>query len=167
MNKTMLTAALLMAAAPVMASNGVTGIWHLQDSNNTQATLDSAVEDVVAEMNFFIRPLARPVLKKETQICSTWMLATDEANFVWQCDDKTPGELALTANKMETMSDDGRLITGTLRHESEQIVTILESDRGKRTNVWKLVNDKEMKYTTTLESEKLPKPLTWTLTYTR
>jgi hypothetical protein len=78
-----------------------------------------------------------------------------------------PGELALTANKSEMMSDDGRLITGTLQQSDNRMVTILESDRGKRTNVWQMVSDMELQYTTTLESDKIPKPLTWTLTYTR
>ena len=167
MKKTILAAGLMTLAGHTMAATNVAGIWHLQDSANTQATLDAAVEDVVKEINFFIRALARPVLQKETQICNTWVLATNETHFLWQCDENIPGELLLTANKSETMSDDGRLISGTLAQTEQQIITILESDRGKRTNVWAKVNDNVMHYTTTLESDKIPKPLTWTLTYTR
>lgn len=143
------------------------GAWSLQDADNTQVKLDAAVEDVVKEINFFIRALARPVLEKETQICNTWLLATDTTQFLWQCDDNPPGELALNANSSEMMSDDGRLILGTLQKTDNRISTILESDRGKRTNVWEIVSENEMHYTTTLESDKIPKPLTWTLTYTR
>jgi len=40
------------------------GQWVLQDADSTQAKLDVAVENVAQEMNFFIRALARPVLKK-------------------------------------------------------------------------------------------------------
>ncbi|NLQ17242.1 hypothetical protein HGG82_06335 [Marinomonas sp. M1K-6] len=148
----------------VQAAN-LEGTWVLQDADNTQAKLDAAVEDVVKEINFFIRALARPVLEKETQICNTWLLATDATQFLWQCDESPPGELALSANKSEMMSDDGRLIHGTLQQSEDRVATILESDRGKRTNVWQIVSDNEMRYTTTLESDKIPKPLTWTLTY--
>ncbi|MFQ3187202.1 hypothetical protein [Marinomonas primoryensis] len=143
------------------------GAWSLQDADNTQVKLDAAVEDVVKEINFFIRALARPVLEKETQICNTWLLATDTTQFLWQCDDNPPGELTFNANSSEMMSDDGRLILGTLQKTDNRISTILESDRGKRTNVWQIVSENEMHYTTTLESDKIPKPLTWTLTYTR
>lgn len=156
----------------VLLSSGVQalsleGAWRLQDADNTQAKLDAAVEDVVKEINFFIRALARPVLEKETQICNTWLLATDATQFLWQCDDNPPGELALSANNTEMMSDDGRLITGTLQKTDDRISTILASDRGTRTNVWQIVSDNEMHYTTTLDSDKIPKPLTWTLTYIR
>jgi hypothetical protein len=152
---------------PGMASADLSGVWKLQDANDTQGTLDSAIEGVVQEMNFLIRGIGRSVLKRETHVCDSWMLATTDESFLWQCDEIPANELALSANRTETMSDDGRLITGSYKEGDRYVATILESERGIRTNLWRQVNDNELEYTTTLESDKMPKPLTWKLKYTR
>jgi len=156
-----------MFACHAWAASPIEGTWYLQDKANTQAKLDMAVEESAKKINFFIRALARPVLEKEAKICETWALSSDDTNFIWQCGDKKASELVLSANKSKTLSDDGREILGSLERSEERIVVVLESDRGKRTNKWVMRNENELEYSATLESSKLPKPLTWTLTYTR
>ncbi|EAQ64880.1 hypothetical protein MED121_10969 [Marinomonas sp. MED121] len=169
MKKPILPAVMLASvfSMPSMAEVPLSGVWTLQDSNNTQETLDSAIEGVVQEMNFLFRAIGRTVLKRETHVCHSWMLATTDESFLWQCDEIPANELALSANQTETMSDDGRLITGSYKEGDRYVATILESERGKRTNLWRMVSENELEYTTTLESDKIPKPLTWKLTYTR
>ena len=169
MKKPILPAMILASALsiPAVASTDISGVWTLQDNNNTQETLESAIEGVVQEMNFLFRALWRTVLKRETQVCSSWMLATTDESFLWQCDEIPANELALSANQTETMSDDGRLITGSYKEGDRYVATILESERGIRTNLWRMINENELEYTTTLESDKMPKPLTWKLKYTR
>lgn len=167
--KPILSAAILASviSMPSLASTDISGVWKLQDNNNTQETLESAIEGVVQEMNFLFRAIGRTVLKRETHVCHSWMLATTDESFLWQCDDIPANELALSANKTETMSDDGRLITGSYKEGDRYVATILESERGIRTNLWRMINENELEYTTTLESDKIPKPLTWKLKYTR
>ena len=142
------------------------GQWVLQDADSTQAKLDVAVENVAQEMNFFIRALARPVLKKQTQICHQWLLGVQEKQFQWQCDDAEVDTIPLTASAEVIKKDEeGVEISGTYQQTSDSVVVILESERGKRTNTWKQVTDSELLFTVKLESEKLPTPLTWSLTY--
>ncbi|MBJ7536473.1 hypothetical protein I8J31_02125 [Marinomonas sp. C1424] len=148
------------------AAADIDGVWHLQNADNTQAQLDEAVESVVKEMNFFIRALARPVLKKQTQICQDWKLSSTPDQFMWQCDDIEADTISVTAQGEVIKVDDEEIeIMGTFKETSDSVITILESERGIRTNTWQQVSDNELLYTTKLESEKLPKPLTWTLSY--
>jgi len=144
------------------------GKWMLQNADNAQAKLDVAVENVAKEMNFFIRALARPVLKKQTQICNQWLLAWQEKQFQWQCDDAETDTIPLIANGEVIKTDEEDVeISGTYQQTSDAVVVVLESERGKRTNTWKQVGENELLFTVKLESEKLPTPLTWSLTYTR
>ena len=142
------------------------GKWVLQDAGNTQATLDEAVEKVAQEMNFFIRALARPVLKKQTQICGSWTFGVQADQFQWQCDDAEMDEIPLTAQgEVVEVDEEGVEISGTFQQTDDAVVIVLESERGKRTSTWQKVSDHELLYTVKLESEKLPTPLTWTLNY--
>jgi hypothetical protein len=142
------------------------GKWVLQDADSTQAKLDEAVENVAKEMNFFIRALARPVLKKQTQICNLWLLGLQEIQFQWQCDDAEADTISVTAkSELIKVDEEDVEIFGTYQQTNDSVVVILESERGKRTNTWKQVGENELLFTVKLESEKLPTPLTWSLTY--
>lgn len=166
MKKTVLTMALALSMSMNATAADIDGVWRLQNAENTQAQLDDAVEGVVKEMNFFIRALARPVLKKQTQICQDWKLGSTPDQFTWQCDDIEAETIPLTAQGEVIKVDEEDIeIMGTFKATQDSVITILESERGIRTNTWKQVSDNELLYTTKLESEKLPKPLTWTLSY--
>jgi len=163
---TMGMSAMLLSGA-LQAAN-LEGEWQLQNAANTQAKLDEAVENVVQEMNFFIRALARPVLQKQTQICQQWLLAKQAGEFSWQCDQEEADMIPLTAKGEVFKTDEEDIdISGSFTESAQAIVVVVESERGKRTNTWQQVSDNELTYTVKLESEKLPTPLTWTLTYQR
>jgi hypothetical protein len=151
----------------VQASGDVlAGKWMLQDADSTQAKLDEAVENVAQEMNFFIRALARPVLKKQTQICQQWTLGWQTEQFQWQCDSEEVDNIPLAAHgEVIKKDEEGVEISGTYQQTNDAVVVVLESERGKRTNTWKQVGENELLFTVKLESEKLPTPLTWSLNY--
>lgn len=152
--------------ASVYGQTPIDGDWQLQSPSNTQATLDEAVDTVVKEMNFFIRGFARSALEKEAVVCQQWQMQSDVKHFTWQCDDQAP----VTISRIGAMSlkgDDDRTITATMRETGGRVETTLVSERGKRTNIWQLNSSEELAYTAVLESEKLPKPLQWTLIYRR
>ncbi|ETX12066.1 hypothetical protein MUS1_00195 [Marinomonas ushuaiensis DSM 15871] len=155
----------MMLSSGVQASN-LDGKWILQDADNTQTKLDEAVENVAQEMNFFIRALARPVLKKQTQVCQQWLLSQTENQFQWQCDSEETDTIPLSANGQVIKKDEeGVEISGTYQETENSVVVVLESERGTRTNTWQSVRENELIYIVKLESEKLPTPLTWSLTY--
>nr|WP_264194008.1 hypothetical protein [Marinomonas algarum] len=146
----------------------VTGKWQLQNADQTQATLEVAVNKVAKEMNFFIRALAKPVLREQTQICDQWQLDWQKAQFQWQCDDTETEVVPMIAQGEKIKTDDeGVDIFATYQHTADSVVVILTSERGKRTNTWQRLNDQRLLYTAKLESEKLPTPLTWSLNYRR
>ncbi|MEO9654245.1 hypothetical protein [Marinomonas sp.] len=166
MNKRIGLTALAMCLAYGAQANELEGRWVLQNVDNTQAQLDEAVEKVAKEMNFFIRALARPVLKKQTQICQQWQLKFPADDFTWQCDDADPERMPVAAKgEVVKVDEEDVEISGTFQQTSDKIVTVLESERGKRTDTWEKLGTNELLYTAKLESEKLPTPLTWSLTY--
>jgi len=149
----------------VAAEVNLEGVWQVQGAENTQATLDTAVEEVVQEMNFFIRKIARSKLKEQAQVCNTWNFATLNSNFSWQCNQDEIFELATAAKDQSVTKEDGTVFTGTIDRGENYIATVLTGEKGIRTNMWKKISENEMQYTATIESEKLPQPLTWTLNY--
>jgi len=149
----------------VAADVNLEGVWQVQGAENTQATLDTAVEEVVQEMNFFIRKIARSKLKEQAQVCNTWNFTTLNSNFSWQCNQDEIFELATAAKDQSVTKEDGTVFTGTIDRGENYIATILTGEKGIRTNMWKKISENEMQYTATIESEKLPQPLTWTLNY--
>ena len=149
-----------------MANTELNGDWQIQEADNAVKGTAEAIEGVVKEMNFFIRGLARGALEKETVECQQWQLQSDTQQFTWQCDDQDPVTLNLSGETL-LKGDDDREIRGTFQYADGRIETTLASERGVRTNVWQLIENGEMSYTASLVSEKLPKPLTWTLTYAR
>ena len=154
------------SAAAQASSDDLAGKWVLQNAGSTQATLDEAVENVAQEMNFFIRALARPVLKKQTQICQQWTLGWQAKQFQWQCDSADMDSMPIAAKgDVFKQDEEGIDISGTYQQTADSVVLVLESERGKRTNTWKQVGDNELLFTVKLESEKLPTPLTWSLSY--
>ena len=160
--------AMALSANGQAANNALAGKWTLQDADSTQAKLDAAVEHVAQEMNFFIRALARPVLKKQTQICQQWLLDWQASQFQYQCDQAETATIPLTANgEVIKKDEEGVDISGIYRQTKDTVVVVLESERGTRTNTWQQVGENELVFTVKLESEKLPTPLTWTLTYKR
>jgi len=165
--KTLLMTVMLAVSANAVAAD-FNGTWQLQDANNTQAKLDEAVESVAKEMNFFIRALARPALKKQTQICNQWLLQSVDNQFQWQCDNDDMLVIPMTAQgEFLRKDEEGVEISGTFQRSDDSVVTILQSERGIRTNTWKMVGSNELHYSVKLESEKLPKPMTWMLSYKR
>jgi len=165
--KTLLMTVMLAISANAAAAD-FNGTWQLQDANDKQAKLDEAVESVAKEMNFFIRALARPALKKQTQICTQWRLQTVDNQFQWQCDGDDALVIPISAqNEFLRKDEEGVEISGTFQRSDDAITTILQSERGIRTNTWKMVGDNELSYRVKLESEKLPKPMTWMLSYKR
>ncbi|GAA0825958.1 MAG: hypothetical protein WBA64_07240 [Marinomonas sp.] len=166
MKKWMVTGSLLIGLSSSVFAAPVDGQWYLQDAGSTQAKLDAAVDSVAKEMNFFVRMIARPILEKEARICHQWQLSTQAKQWQWQCDTEAAETIPLNANRFKTQGDDDREIFSTFHQTANEVDVILESERGKRTNTWKMLDANTLEYTATLESEKLPKPLTWTLTYT-
>ncbi|TDO97557.1 hypothetical protein [Marinomonas balearica] len=158
-----------LVAMNTLAASPIEGVWQLNQEGDISKQLERSVDEVVADMNFFVRSFARPILKKETKVCDTWQILLDSKTVLWQCGDESAQELPANALRYETKAEDDkdRTIYNTVQFDEKSLTIELASDRGTRTNYWLLTDPNTLEYTATLESEKLPKPLTWTLTYKR
>ena len=148
---------------PVLSDSGLTGNWQI--ANMDQASKDTAVaiEGVVKEMNFFVRGIARSRLEEEAQVCPEWRIKRSEQSFSWQCEDGAMWTVD-TQGGPALKGDDGRDIRATFTQLGDSVSVTLRSERGVRTHQWLRQADGVM-YRSILESEKLPKPLEWSLQY--
>ena len=155
----------LSCSIQVMADTTLTGGWQIHDMNLASSSTSEAIEKVVKEMNFFVRSIARSRLEEEAQVCQRWSLLLTEQTFKWQCADG-PQWTVNTHSNTKLKGDDGREIQASFSQVGDRVSVTLQSERGTRTHSWE-ERGNEMKYFSTLMSEKLPKPLEWSLDYQR
>ena len=148
-----------------MANTELNGDWQIQDADTAAKGTVEAIEGVVKEMNFFVRGIARSRLEEETQLCQQWSLTLAEQIFTWQCAAGAQWTVS-THSDTELKGDDGRAIHASVKQIGQDVSVTLRSERGTRTHIWEQQGDTVI-YRSILESEKLPKPLEWSLKYQR
>ena len=126
---------------------------------------DAAIDAVVGDMNIFARGIARDRLKESTQIAERITIARDGDRLTITHDGR-----GYTAT-IDGPAVRAKSVTGddvSLRHvvRGETIQQIFVGDQGGRTNTIRLTDDK-MVMQVRVHSEKLPKDLTFTLSYSR
>lgn len=160
---------LLLTFYPYSATAAVSlkGIWHLQDRKNASALLESAINNAVKGMNFFVRTKGRKILRNETNLCYTWSLAATKKDFIWQCNSEDVSRLSLKANKLRASNHNNEIIKSTYKEENNSISVTFESSTGKRVYSWSIVHNNYIEFTTKIERKGIPKSLEWTLIYSR
>lgn len=149
----------------VLADTGLTGSWQIQDMNQVSNNTAEAIDGVVKEMNFFVRSIARSRLQDESQVCQQWSLLLTEETFKWQCADG-PQWTVNTQTQTDLKGDDGRDITASFNQTDQRVSVTLQSERGTRIHTWEQQGN-GLSYSSVLKSDKLPKPLEWSLEYQR
>lgn len=151
----------------VTASAALKGVWHLQDRKNASHLLESAIDNAVEGMGFFVRKKGRAVLEEETEICHTWVLASTRRDFVWQCDSDVAERLSFKAKNLKTTNADNEVVTSTYVAGEKSVSITMESKWGKSIYSWSLIRDNYIEHTTVIERKGIPKPIKWTLIYSR
>lgn len=160
-------AILFMSSSVVMAEDHLSGTWGVQDLKNAPIVVDAAVKKVSDKMNFATRLLNKSLLDNLNRSCAVWKLNLTETDFFWECYGHKAEKMAVTAHKLELGTEEGGKVINTFQAGDNQVATMVESEDIKRKNIWHLVSDSHMEYTTIIESVHLPEPITWTLLYKR
>lgn len=157
----------LLFCSPVKAAYDLKGVWHLQDRKNAHASLNMAIEQAVKGMTYFVRRKATSILENEAQLCYTMTLASTRMSFVWQCDDNKASRIPVRANKHISKNADQEKITTTYRKGKRFSSITVESKFATYTHVWTLVTERHLQYTATIQYKNIPRPLKWTLIYSK
>ena len=137
------------------------------DAKPQQKALEAAIEDTIDDMNFITRPIARGKLKKSNSLFKKITLVVTEDTV----------EIQLDSRKSIRTKSDGKDVTKwkrdvgdefkiTQKREADHITQIYKGEDGSKVVDYNLSSDhKKLTMIIQVKSNKLPKPLTYTLRY--
>ncbi|TBR42130.1 hypothetical protein CBF23_007540 [Marinomonas agarivorans] len=157
----------LLFCLPVKAAYDLKGVWHLQDRKNAHASLNMAIEKAVEGMTYFVRRKATSILEDEAQVCYNMTLALTRMSFIWQCDSQKARRISVRANKQISKNADQEEITTTYRKGKRFSSITVESKFATYTHVWTLISERHLEYKATIQYKNIPRPLKWTLIYSK
>ncbi len=158
---------MLLTLISLAAAHPLDGVWVLDASQEeVRATLDAATDAATSEFNFVIRPIARQVLGRATNLCGQYAIAIDQ-QFVLACDDKKPLVRPSDASRITIRPADGSDPFDTsLVVEDASVQLQLYGEHGERRNVYAADGD-VLTMQAEIVSSFLDQPMTWTLAYRR
>lgn len=138
------------------------GTWKL----TTPADIPSAIDQATEGMNFVSRPLAKLRLKKLTPVYARIALVRVGGEVRVQFDQRAPICLPVDGSVAPWTREDGEAFKVSAKFNANELVQRLEGDDGVRTNVFKADPAAgTLTLEVTVESKKLPRPLTYTSVY--
>jgi hypothetical protein len=127
--------------------------------------LEDAVDDVVSEMNPFVREIARRRLLAANEIAQTLEVQVEGAHVTVAFDERSyTAELGGPAVKVTGVT--GKRLSLTHRLKGDKLVQKFDGAGGGRTNVFDN-NDQRVRINVKVSSDQLPKPLSYRLTFKR
>jgi hypothetical protein len=154
---------LLLAASPGGADGPgpPVGEWKYSGGKKEVAVMEKAVDEIVDEMNVFIRPIARARLPK---ICSPWkkLAIEKKGNSVVIRNERRNFVLPI-GKTVQREGPDGSLKV-TLKHKDGVLHETLVSDDGTRVNEFHAIPG-GVRVETALHSKRLPRPMRFSYSY--
>lgn len=149
----------LAAQAPSLG-----GTWHQTRTDNIAA----AIEATVADMNFIKRPIARGRLAKLNPAYKKVTISLSDRETVVQLEERAPIHMPASGQSVSWTREDGEKFMVAAQVSPAQLIQTFKNEEGERTNVFRLSADgKTLTLGVTVKSGKLPKPLTYTITFGR
>ncbi|HEY3271432.1 MAG TPA: hypothetical protein VGJ89_09495 [Geothrix sp.] len=142
----------------------LSGTWTQTKADDITA----AINNTVAGMNFIKRPIARGRLIKVNPAYKKVMIAVSDKEVVVKFDERAPIHMPPGGKAAPWTREDGDKFMVAAQVGKDQMIQTFKNDEGERTNVFKLSPDgKSLTMTATVKSPKLPKPLTYAITFGR
>jgi hypothetical protein len=156
----------LLLAIPTVAfaAESWGGEWSYAGGDSEIGAMEEEVDAVVGEMNLFIRPMARARLKNK--VCRPWTkveIETNDGTITIRTDD---GGLTSPLGKKVKRKGDSDELTVHRRMRGDVLVDTVSSERGGRTNEFRIAGD-ELNVRSKIFSPELPRPIHFSYTYRR
>jgi len=155
----------VLAALSLAAQEpSLSGTWTQTRADDIAAAINSTV----ADMNFIKRPIARGRLTKVNPAYKKVMIAISDKEVVVKFDERAPIHMPPGGKAAPWTREDGDKFMVAAQVGKEQLVQTFKNEEGERTNVFRLSPDgRTLTMSATIKSPKLPKPLTYTITFGR
>ena len=128
----------------------------------------AAINVTVADMNFIKRPIARGRLAKLNPAYKKVMIALSDKEVLVKFDERDAIHMPPGGASAPWTREDGDKFMVAAQVSKDQMIQTFKNDEGERTNVFRMSPDgKWLTLTAVVMSPKLPKPLTYTITFGR
>ncbi|GLH73625.1 hypothetical protein GETHLI_21270 [Geothrix limicola] len=144
--------------------SALNGSWRQTRTDDIAA----AINTTVADMNFIKRPIARGRLTKLNPAYQKVAITISGAGVDVKLDDRAPIHMPPGGAAAPWTREDGEKFMVAAQVSGDQLIQTFKNDEGERTNVFKLSPDgKVLTLSATVKSPKLPKALTYSISFGR
>jgi hypothetical protein len=142
--------------------------WTLaQQPKQAQAVIDAGVQAAASGFPALIRPFVRMTLSRHAFYCRQLDLAPTIDHWHGRCvDDDKSFQRGWEPHSQQMRGYDGELVTSRISHDAQSITLDFQGGGGGRKVTYRVVGD-TLHVTISIYSEQLPKPMAFTLEYTR
>lgn len=160
-------ALLATTAAPAQSQNpSLDGTYSYVEADSDP--IKPAIEQVIADMNFITRPIARGRLTKTNAPYQTLSLRESAGQVTIVTDQRAPIVSPSDGSPIKWTREDGEVFDVTTRWAGGALEQTFIADDGQRKNVYSLAADgNTLEMHVTVTSPRLELPLTYTLRYRR
>ena len=128
----------------------------------------AAIENVVADMNFIKRPIARKKLIRLNPVYKKVIIAISDKETLVKFDDRDVIPMPPGGRSGPWTREDGDKFMVAAQLTKDQMIQTFKNDEGERTNVFKLSADgKTLTMSATIKSPQLSKPLTYAISFAK
>ncbi len=127
-----------------------------------------AINAVVADMLFLKRPIARPKLVRLNPVYKKVIIAISDKETLVKFDDRDVIPMPPGGRPGPWTREDGDKFMVAAQVSKDQMIQTFKNDEGERTNIFKLSADgKTLTMSATVKSPQLPRPLTYSISFSR
>lgn len=140
------------------------GTWKLTSAPDIPAIIEKCTE----EMSFIKRPIARGRLKKLNSAYQRIVIGRSGSEYTLQFDERQPIRVPSDGKAIPWIREDGEKFMVSVKPGTESLTQHYQGEDGERTNLFRVdAAGKALSLDVTVKSQKLPKPLVYTLSYSR
>ena len=142
----------------------LSGTWKQTKADDIAA----AIQSTVADMTFYKRPIARGRLTKVNPAYNKVTITISDKEVLVQLDDRAPIHMPADGKSAPWTREDGDKFMVAAQVGKDQLIQTFKNEEGERTNIFKVSHDgKTLTLSATVKSPKLPKPLTYSISFAR
>jgi hypothetical protein len=160
--------AALVQAADAEAADSIelSSGYRFSGGMRERKAIDRAIEDVVADMSFVTRPIARRRLKAAARVAERVRIDVDDDAITTELDGEVYTAPA-DGKPIRVADSDGDKVELRMRATKSALEQRFSSDDGGKDNTFRLVGGTKMRLVVRIHSGKLPKDLEYELSYRR
>jgi hypothetical protein len=135
------------------------------NEQQSEKTVEAAIETAVSKMNFIKRPIARSRLKKTNDAHRRVEIALGQTEIGIAFDGRAPVEMPADGRTIRWKREDGETFDVNAVWDGDRLVQTFKAEDGTRTNAFALGADGKLNLQVTLTSPQLEAPVVYTLTF--